>query len=409
MTSVPKPAVRVQSDLVLSRAASEIRLSPLQEVMGLIHRVGALSFAHGLPARELLPGPLLARLAPELLETEPEHLQYGMPLGDLTTQVVDLMTRRGVACEPSQVVLTTGAQQGLALLSQLLLEQDRPVVLEDTVYDGAQMAMRFLRPAVRTVPTDLHEGLDLDAVEEAMAREPRPAFVYVIPVGHNPLGVSLSDDKRERLVELARYYGVPVVEDDAYGFLTYEADDRPALRALDDRWVLYVGSFSKILAPGLRVGWLVVPKELAGLLAALKHGADIDTRTLSQTLIARFLESGGFPLHLRRLREEYRARRDAMLAALEKHFGGTDLRWNQPRAGMFVWMELPESRDMLALLRSAVEVEGVAFSPGLAFTVERTGAMDRTLRLAFSSRTADEIEDGVGRLARAFRRLGVSG
>lgn len=408
MKSVPKPAVRAESDLRLSRAASTIRQSPLRDVMGLIHRAGALSFAHGLPARELLPAPLLARLAPDLLEREPEHLQYGMPLEDLKTHVVDLMARRGVECRPEQVGLTTGAQQGLALLSQLLLEPGRPVVLEETVYDGAQMAMRYLRPEMRTVPVDLHEGIDLDALEAVMAREPKPAFVYLIPVGHNPLGVSLSEAKRRRVVELAGRYGVPLVEDDAYGFLTYEEDSLPALRSLDERWVFYVGSFSKILAPGLRVGWVVVPEKIARLLSALKHGADVDTSTLSQGLIAGFLDSGGFPLHLRRLRQEYRARRDAMLAALDRRFAGTALSWNRPRAGMFVWMELPEPRDMLALLRSSVE-EGVAFSPGLAFTVERTADADRTLRLAFSSLTVDEIGEGVERLARAFRRAGVVG
>lgn len=407
MSTVPKPSVRKESDYLLSRSASEIRQSPLRDVMGLIHRVGALSFAHGLPAQELLPAPLLSRLVPDLLEAAPEHLQYGIPLESLKTHVVDLMAQRGVTCSADQVVLTTGAQQGLSLLSQLLLEPGRPVILEETVYDGAQMAMRFLQPDVRTVPTDLHEGLDLDAVEAAMAREPKPAFLYVIPVGHNPLGVSLSRAKRERLVELARRYEVPLVEDDAYGFLTYGDDPQPALRSLDDRWVFYVGSFSKILAPGLRVGWTVVPREIAQLLAALKHGMDLDTHNLAQGMVVRFLESGGFPLHLRRAREEYRARRDAMLSALDRELGGTDVRWNRPRAGMFVWMELPEPRDVLALLRVAIEEEGVGFSPGRAFTVDHTPDADRTLRLAFSSRSVSEIEDGMERLARAFRRCGV--
>lgn len=392
--------------LAVARAMEGIRQSPLREVMGMIRRPGVLSFAHGMPAAEMLPAEMLARGAGEILPAEPRHLQYGLPLAELREQVVELMRRRGVACTAEQVFLTTGAQQGLSLLSHLLLDPGGDVLLEETVYDGMQMAMLPMRPRLHTVPSDLHRGIDVDAVEALLQHGVRPAFLYVVTEGHNPLGVSLSWESRQRLASLAKSYGVPIVEDDAYGFLTYEEDGEalPPIKAIEARWVFYVGSFSKILAPALRVGWLVVPEELIPLLTALKHGSDVDTCTFSQALVSRFLDSGSLPLHLHRLRSTYRARRDAMLAALDRHLFGAS-RWNRPTAGMFVWLELPRPVDLVALLRSAVEQDGVAFSPGIAFTVGASEQADRTLRLSFVTLAPEQIEEGVRRLARALSRV----
>jgi 2-aminoadipate transaminase len=224
----------------------------------------------------------------------------------------------------------------------------------------------------------------------------------VIPTGHNPLGVSLPPAKRQRLVELARRYRVPILEDDAYGFLYYDEAPVPALRALEDRWVFYLGSFSKILAPALRAGWMVVPEELIPHLAALKHAADIDTPSFSHWTIARYLAGGQFPAHLQMLRGEYRRRRDAMLQALATHLP-RGARWTRPASGMFVWVELPAELDSTALLSVAIEAEKVAFSPGEAFAAGGSRHASHCLRLNFTSCTPGEIEEGIERLARVVR------
>lgn len=231
-------------------------------------------------------------------------------------------------------------------------------------------------------------------MEALLERGTRPAFVYLIPESHNPLGVSLGMERRIRLVELARRFAVPLMEDDAYGFLRYDGASLPALRALEPEWVLYVGSFSKIFAPGLRVGWMVVPEALVPTLSMLKHGSDLDVTSAAQRCLSGFLGTGGLPAHLATLRTEYRARRDAMLDALARHFP-SGVRWTAPAGGMFVWVTLPPREDAVALLRRAVAAERVAFVPGAAFSAGAPGGAAHSMRLCFASLPVEKIEEGI--------------
>jgi 2-aminoadipate transaminase len=384
-------------------------MNNLREVIGLASRPGVLSFAIGLPASDLLPREALAEQASRVLSasaSSPQYspqysLQYGVPYGPLKTQIVQLMAMRGVRCTEEQIFLTSGAQQGMDLLSRLLLPPGGQVLIERSVYEGIRLATRLQEPEVLTVGSDLSTGMDVDEVEARLAGGARPAFLYAITDGHNPLGVSLTPGKRRRLVELARRYRVPILEDDAYGFLYYGEAPPPPLRALDEEWVFYLGSFSKILAPGLRVGWLVVPPPLAARLSPLKHGADLDTSCLAQHVVAAYLEAGLLPPHLALLREEHRRRRDAMLAALRDHFP-PEASWNRPESGLFVWAGLPPGLDAAELLRSAVETENVAFSPGAIFCAgDPEGS--RYLRLSFTNPPPDRIEEGIARLGRVIR------
>lgn len=376
--------------------------STLREVLGLVSRPGILSMAVGLPAPELFPMEGIARAAASLLPSRPESLQYGIPHEPLKHRIVELMATRGVRCRAEQVFLTSGSQQGMVLLTQLLLDPGGPALIEETVYDGIRMAIKRMGPEILTVPTDPGTGIDVDAVEALFARGARPAFLYTITDGHNPLGVSLSPGKRPRLAELARAFGVPILEDDAYGFLFYGDDPPPPLKALEDRWVFYLGSFSKILAPGLRAGWIVVPEELIPRISALKHAADLDTPSFSHYLIAAWLEAEDLSAHLTQLRTEYRRRRDTLLAALEAHFPAA-VRWNRPQSGMFVWVELPREIDAADLLRTAVETERVGFTPGMAFAASRGTHASHCLRLSFSNCTPEVLEEGVRRLSRVVQ------
>ncbi|HEX5725815.1 MAG TPA: PLP-dependent aminotransferase family protein [Longimicrobiaceae bacterium] len=380
--------------------ARAVRPSTIQEMLGLMARPGMISFALGLPAPELFPREEYARAAARLLAGDDGPLQYRPPHALLREQVAELMRARGVRCAPEQVFLTTGAQQGLALLARLFLEPRGTVICEQLVYMGFQQVIEPFQPRVLPVDTDLETGLDVDAVERHLAGGARPAFIYCITDGHNPLGVSVSPEKRERLVALAARYRVPILEDDAYGLLHY-GPPHPPLRALDDRWVFYVGSFSKVMAPGFRVGWVVAPEAFVPVLGCAKDGADIDTSTFSQRLVSAYLESGHFPQHLARVREAYRERRDLMLDCLARWFpAGT--RWSVPRHGALVWVELPPGYDAGELLRAALEREGVAFVPGRAFAVDGGDAGTRCLRLNFSFPPPDVIEEGMRRLARVL-------
>jgi 2-aminoadipate transaminase len=394
----PAPA----AGLALAAWARASGTSALQTMLSVGTRPGTISFALGLPAPELFPTAEYARAAAAVLEGDPRALQYSPPSAPLQAHVAALMAQRGVRCAPEQVFLTSGAQQGLSLLARLLLEPGGEVIAETLCYTGFQQAVEPFQPRLLTVPTDLDTGMDVDAVQALLSSGARPAFIYTVPDGHNPLAVSMSVAKRVRLAEMAREYGVPVVEDDPYGFLAYEGAPATPIRALEAEWVFYVGSFSKVLAPALRLGWIVVPRALVPLLAIAKEASDINTATLSQRAAARYLDGGHLPGHLEMLRREYRLRRDALIAALERHFPpGT--RWRRPDAGVFVWVELPEGVDAGEVLRVAIEEERVAFVPGHAFAADGSRTASNCMRLNFSHSTPEMIDEGVARLARALR------
>lgn len=376
---------------------------PLRGILELTARADIVSLALGVPDPGLFPVAALARACQRALVVDPGCLQLRVPFAPLKRQVVALMAERGVACREEQVLLTAGAQQGLSLLTRLLCEPGSPVLLEEVSYTGLHPMLRPFPARPVTVPTTVGGGMDVEAVAAALARGLRPAFIYAMPVAHNPLGVDLPDGARERLVELARRYAVPVVEDDPYGFLWYGEAPRRPLRALDGDCVLYIGTFSKILAPALRVGWVVAPEALIAKLALVKDMSDIDCGTFAQRVVSELVAAGDLEGHLPRLRRAYQARRDALLAALARHLPeGT--RWTSPSAGMFVWVELPGGIDTTALLRAAVERERVAFVPGAAFSLDgRTGR--HALRLTFTNQGVAEIEEAVARLGRAVRAV----
>jgi 2-aminoadipate transaminase len=377
--------------------------SVLREMVSVVSRPGILSLAGGLPAAELFPVAGLAAAVQSVLARDPRALQYGSPYGPLEEQIVDLMRRRGVRCRPDQVLVTSGAQQGLDIAARMLLDSGRQVAMEELTYTGIHQVVAPREATVLTVPSDLDTGLDVDALETLLADGARPAFLYVMSDAHNPLGVSLPVEKRERLVELAHRYDMLLVEDDPYGLLGYDGELAPPLRALDAERVIYVGSFSKILAPGLRLGWMVAPPAILERAALVKESGDLETSSLIQRTVATYFEDQDFDRHLAGLRDAYRERRDAMLAALEKH-GPERGRFSRPSGGMFVFLELPEGVDCVRLLERAVEEEQLAFIPGHAFAPAaarraRPGLGRNCMRLSFSSCSPSRIDDAIRRLA----------
>lgn len=381
-----------------------VKRSALQDMLAAASRPGVLSLALGLPAPELFPSADYLRATEHVISNDPSALQYSPPFQPLKRQIVELMAQRGVECREGEIFLTAGAQQGLSLLTRLLLNQGGTILTEELTYTGFQQAVQPLQPKILTVPTDIETGMDVKAVEDLLAAGARPALIYAVTNGHNPVGVSMSADKRVHLCELARYYRVPVIEDDPYGFLFYDGAPPAPLRSHSGRWIFHVGSFSKILAPALRVGWLVVPERLIPHLSVIKESSDIDTSTLNQRAISRYLDEGHLPAHISNLRREYGARRDAMLRALEEHFP-RGARWHKPSDGVFVWVKLPPGINAERLLKVALETESVAFLPGSAFSVDGRGDAGNCLRLNFSNSGPERITDGIARLGRVLSRM----
>ncbi|UCG23295.1 MAG: PLP-dependent aminotransferase family protein [Chloroflexota bacterium] len=394
-------------EITLATWAQGMRRSILREMIATVSRPGILSFAGGLPAPELFPAREYAVAVQRVLADDARALQYGPPYPPLKRHIVRLMADRGVCCTEEQVFLTTGAQQALNVITHLLLNPGGRVALESLVYSGIRQAVMPFQPDVLSLPTDLDEGLAVDALERYLRSGERPAYLYAIPEAHNPLGVSLSRSRKQTLVDLAQRHGFPIVEDDPYGFLYF--DDRPAppMRALDDQWVFYVGSFSKILAPALRLGWLIAPEELVPKLTVVKEAFDLESSALTQRSVSAYLDAGHLPGHLEMLRREYRLRRDAMLDAMVRHFPQA-ARWTKPSGGMFIWVELPAHVNTAAVLNRAVEEECVAFIPGNAFDANpdpTTHMAKNCLRLSFANCAPEVIFEGIGRLGRLLHRF----
>lgn len=401
------------SDRFALRTAG-MKSSAIRELLKLTARPDVISFGGGLPAPEAFPRVEIAEAAARVLERDGrEALQYGTTEGypPLRELIVRHMGRYGIKVTPANVLITCGSQQALDLIGKLMIDAGDRVLVEDPTYLGAIQAFGAYQPQYLTVPLD-DDGLDVDHLEQQLRAGPK--FAYVLPNFHNPAGVTLSLERRRRLVELASHYGVPLLEDDPYGQLRYEGEHLPPIVVLDSELhggnggsrpfrgdVMYLGTMSKTLAPGLRIGWVVAPEEVIFKLVQLKQGADLHTGTFNQMVAWETARGGFLDLHVRRLRELYRARRDAMLAALERSFP-PGCSWTRPKGGLFLWARLPEGMDSAKVLERALSEEKVAFVPGNAFHSRGGGA--NTMRLNFSYSPTDVIEEGIRRLGRAIDR-----
>jgi 2-aminoadipate transaminase len=348
-----------------------------------------ISFARGIPAPELLPVAELADCARAAIERDGRTiLNYGAargygPLRDWIGE------RHGV--DADRIVLTNGSLQGLAFLAGELVPRG-PVLVETPTYDRPLKLLAELGADVRGIPLD-DEGLDVDALAAELGKGARASFVYTIPTFQNPTGRTLSEERRRKLVDLAREHELLVVEDDPYGLVRFEGDAPPTLFELaGGEGVVYGSSFSKTIAPGARVGYLVLPEELADAVAASATSTYITPSLIGEAAVAEFLRRGLLEPNLSRIRTGLRARRDELLAALERELRDT-ARWSRPEGGYFVWLELAEGVDARALLERA-ETAGVTFVPGVDF-----GGPPNSLRLAFSFVDAGAVAEGIARLA----------
>lgn len=387
--------------------------SAIRELLKLTQDPELISFAGGLPAPEVFPIEEAAEATSRILrERGRMALQYSPTEGypPLREMLVRHMARYGIEVEPGNVLVTSGSQQALDLVGRLFLDPGDHVVTECPTYLGAVQAFTAYQAEFLAVPVD-HQGLQVDLLEEFLRAGPK--FLYLLPNFQNPTGVTLSLARRRKVVELAAHYGAPIIEDDPYGQLRFEGAHLPPLVKIDAEFrgtgdgrqpfagnVIYLSTFSKTLAPGLRVAWIVASEEVIGRLVQMKQGADLHTGTLAQMVAYEVAREGFLDRHVRRIRALYGARRDAMLAALTRHFP-PGVTWTHPQGGLFLWVTLPEGMDSAALLTEAL-AEKVAFVPGRAFHPDGTGA--GTLRLNFSYSPPETIEEGIRRLGSVLRR-----
>ena len=379
-----------------------VRSSPVRDILELTQRAEVISFAGGLPAPELFPAELIAdafarALAPTVAA---RALQYSSTEGDpaLRELLAERFSSRGLPCEARELLVTTGSQQALGLVAAVLLDPDDVILVENPSYLAALQSFGFAGARLVAVDCD-EEGLDPEALP-ALVAEHAPKFLYIVPTFQNPTGRTLPAARRARLAQVAAEHGLWIVEDDPYGELRYDGEPLAPIGSYDgasDRTVT-ISSLSKVLAPGLRIGWLRAPSAILGPLTIAKQAADLHTSTVDQLAARTSLQAADLDLHIASLCREYRRRRDALLDGLGAALppGST---FNRPEGGMFVWARLPPDWDADALLRAALEHD-VAFVPGHPFFA--CDPDPRTLRLSFTTHVAQEIAEGLARLRRSW-------
>ncbi|MCX4916203.1 PLP-dependent aminotransferase family protein [Streptomyces sp. NBC_00687] len=396
--TVIEPAATTAPVPPLAARATAIGGSPVRDILAVTARPEVINFAGGLPAPELFDATGIAAAYRDVLAEEPARaLQYSTTEGEpvLRTALAARTTARGLPTGPDDVLVTTGSQQALSLLATALLEPGDTVLVESPCYLAALQAFAFAGARVLAVPGD-EDGIDPEALDTLVARE-RPKLLYTVPTFQNPTGRTLPAGRRAAVARVAATRGLWIVEDDPYGELRFEGERVPWIASHEgagDRTVL-LGSFSKVMAPGMRLGWLRAPAALRRACAVAKQAADLHTPTAA----ARYLADQDLDAHVARVASVYRERRDAMLAGIGDALpaGST---WTRPEGGMFLWARLPEPYDTTALLRTVVE-HGVAYVPGAPFYAGTPEAS--TMRLCFVTQTPDEIAEGLRRLASGLR------
>lgn len=391
-----------------------IKSSAIRELLKFTQRPEVISFAGGLPASEVFPTERFREACCKVLDTQPHlALQYGATEGyePLREMIARHIARYGIKAKSENVLITSGSQQALDLIGKLLINPGDRVLVEAPTYLGALQAFNVYGADYVSVPSD-EDGLRSDLLENPLRSGPK--FMYVLPNFQNPGGTTLSEGRRHELVLLADKYGIPIIEDDPYGQLRYEGEhltplvvlDRENLRR-DDGYsignVIYLSTFSKTLAPGLRLGWIVAPPEVIAKLVQLKQGADLHSSTFVQMVSYEVARDNFLDEHVKLIRRVYRERRDVMLEALTQYFP-PEVTWTRPKGGLFLWVTLPEGMDAQKLFEVAVR-ENVAFVPGDCFYAPNGHQEEgrRHMRLNFSAAPPEQIREGIKRLSIAVK------
>jgi 2-aminoadipate transaminase len=389
-----------------AQRTKSVKSSIIRELLKLTQRPEVISFAGGLPAPEVFPVARFEEACHRVLATQASAaLQYGPTEGyrPLREFIVAHMARYGILASVDNVMVTSGSQQALDLIAKLLINRGDRILVESPTYVGALQAFDLMGAEYVTVPID-DNGLQTCEMEEALRSGPK--FMYILPNFQNPGGVTLSRERRDQIVELSDKYGIPIVEDDPYGQLRYEGEHQPPLVVLDRTSlprdsgyklgnVIYLSTFSKVLAPGLRVAWIVAPPDVIARLSQIKQSTDLHTSSFTQMVVYEAARDGFMDEHVKLIRKVYTDRRDAMLQALEDFFP-PEVSWTHPQGGLFLWVTMPPGIDTRKLLDTALR-QNVAFVPGEAFFP--AGDSGSHMRLNFSNAQPEQIREGIRRLS----------
>ncbi len=384
----------------LAERAAKMNPSVIREILKVTEKPGIISLAGGLPSPKTFPIDAFAQACATVLQKDGQAaLQYAASEGYLPLrEAVARMLPWPV--DPDQVLITTGSQQGLDLVAKVLIDPGSRILVETPTYLGALQAFSPMEPSVVSVASDDHGVLMDDLAAKTGTGAGRARFLYVLPNFQNPTGRTMPEERRAALVARAAELNLPLIEDNPYGDLWFDQPPALPLTARNPEGCIYLGSFSKVLAPGLRLGFLVAPRAMYPKLLQAKQAADLHSPSFNQRMVAEVMKDGFLDRHVPTIRQLYKQQRDAMLAALEREMAGLDVQWNRPDGGMFLWVRLPEGMDAIALLPEAVE-RNVAFVPGAAFYAD--AADPRTLRLSFVTASAQQIATGIAALAATIR------
>ncbi len=398
-----KTSVAVDWDQWFAPRAARLHSSAIRELLKVISQPGMISFAGGMPAPESFPLAAFREACEKVLEREgATALQYGATegYGPLREYVSGSLQAKGIPCQADNVLITSGSQQALDLIGKVFVDGSRPICVERPTYLGALQAWDSYAADYRTVPLD-DEGILLDGLPELLERH-HPRFLYVLPNFHNPAGVSLSLTRRRRLVEIMAQADCFLLEDDPYAELRFEGEEMAPLASLMPERTAYLGTFSKILSPGIRLGYVAAPAAVIRKLVQAKQGADLHTSSFVQMVACQVGNMGILPAHIEMVRRLYRERCRAMLTAIDRHFPPA-VRCTRPMGGLFLWVTLPEPLDSVELLPRVV-AEKVAYVPGPSFFPAGMEEARRHLRLNFSYCGPELIEEGIRRLGAVLSR-----
>lgn len=397
-------------ELRFAQRTQHMKGSTVREMLKFTERGDVISFAGGLPAPDVFPVEEFKRACESVLDNHgAQALQYGTTEGyvPLREMIARHTNNIGIGVDVDNILITTGSQQALDLIGKIFINRGDRIVVESPTYLGALQAWNAYEAEYLPVPCDDY-GMKLDSLEQALRAGPK--FIYVLPNFQNPSGVTLSMERREKLVRLADQYGVPIVEDDPYGQLRYEGKDLPAVELVDANLheqnghytgnVIYLSTFSKILAPGIRLAWVIAPSEVILKMVTAKQGTDLHTSTFNQIVAHEVSQHGFLERHIPVIQDCYRTRRDTMLESLEENMP-EGVSWTHPEGGLFLWVTLPEKLNSTELLPAAIE-EKVAFVPGTSFFAGGGGY--NTMRLNFSCCRPDIINEGISRLGKLFKK-----
>ena len=391
-----------------SKAVSSLRSSEIRDLMTLASRPDIISFAGGMPGNDLFPVEAVEELYRRLdIKKKQAAFQYGPTPGlpSLLESLEGFLEKKGLPVKENRLLITTGSQQALNILGKAFIDPGEPVLVENPCFIGALSAFRSYEAELRGIAVD-SDGISIEGLRQEISRNEKAKFLYITPYFHNPAGVLYTAERKNQLIATLQGTNIPLIEDDAYGDLYFFEGDQERLKPIkainpDGINVCYTGSFSKILGPGLRLGWMLVPEKIYAKCELIKQSADACSPSFTQVLADAFIRSGQMYSYVAGVRQEYKKRAAAMVSALREHLPDY-VQWNEPRGGFYIWLTLPDEADATRIMTLAIE-GGAVFVAGKTF--DPSGKKNNSLRLSYCNNTPEQIAEGIPIVAQAIRAV----